>query len=326
MPERQSPRALAVQRNRLSSWADKWLFVVLFLLGTAAIIGLKRRGASQWLVTAVPVAVMAVYAAFIGLTPRYRLRLDRAGDSLYYLGFLFTMVSLANSLYEFGQAGAGTETIVTNFGVALATTILGLMFRVLFHQLREDPFDVEREVYLDLSEMASRLRDEVLQSVQDFNALRVAIAQSVEEATAGAATKLVEVLRQSLDRYKTSADSLATTVQEAAGQLKSHQSAMTEAARKAAASVERLAERLDQVDIPAAVIRSKLEGIANGLDTFVEGLSRRADIEKEQGEKITEQLKTGLVAAEALRGELETLTVVTKAHQAWIRKGTEDLD
>ena len=93
-----SNKTALTYRDRLAIWADKHLFMVLFAAGTAGIVVLKRAHFPQLSVTAVPVAAMLLYGAYVLFTPRYRIRSDRAGDSLYYLGFLFTMVSLAYSL------------------------------------------------------------------------------------------------------------------------------------------------------------------------------------------------------------------------------------
>src|SRR5882762_8026532 len=102
-----------VPRNRTSDVADKYLFGAVFLIGAASILFLKAFAVRQVLVTLAPIAAMLVYAGYIIFSPRYRLRDDRAGDSLYYLGFLFTMVSLADSLYEFGSSEGGSRTIVS---------------------------------------------------------------------------------------------------------------------------------------------------------------------------------------------------------------------
>jgi hypothetical protein len=63
--------------------------------------------------------------------------------NLYYIGFLYTLTSLGVSLWQFSST-EGAETIVTNFGVAIASTIFGVALRVLFNQMRQDPVEVER--------------------------------------------------------------------------------------------------------------------------------------------------------------------------------------
>ena len=64
-----------------------------------------------------------------------------SGDNLYYMGFLFTLTSLAVSLYQFSTVGSA-EQIVQNFGIAIASTIAGITLRIMFNQMRRDPVEV----------------------------------------------------------------------------------------------------------------------------------------------------------------------------------------
>src|SRR6266403_1908261 len=80
---------------------DKWLFLAVFLLGAISIAVLKSLAVPQLFVTGAPVALMLCYFLCVLFTPRFALRDDHASDNLYYLGFLFTLVSLGLALYEF---------------------------------------------------------------------------------------------------------------------------------------------------------------------------------------------------------------------------------
>ena len=134
------------------------LFFGFVLLGAIAIWTMKSVGFNQYAVTAVPISLMIVYAIIALTTKRNRLREDRVGDNVYYLGFLFTLVSLAYALHVYSPDGSGATEIITNFGIAVFTTILGLAGRVLFSQMREDPEEYEREARLSLAEASSELR------------------------------------------------------------------------------------------------------------------------------------------------------------------------
>ncbi|HEY9788372.1 MAG TPA: hypothetical protein V6D17_23485 [Candidatus Obscuribacterales bacterium] len=299
-----------VYRNRLADVGDKYLFLVLFAVGTAAIIILKRSGFSQFVVTAAPFFIMVVYAGYVMYTPRYRLRDDRAGDSLYYLGFLFTMVSLAYSLYEFSSVEGGTRSIVTNFGIALATTIVGLAGRVLYHQMRQHPFDIEREVHLDLSEAAERLRGEILEALTVFGNLRIATVQSLNEATAGTKVAVEEVNQHLRTAYTTSSAEFARVVIEIATEIRKHTDTvlasldqqkdhyvrevnamakalagtatiLTEHGREIEGRCEqilrayvRLVERIDAIQVPQDILKGKLEAMGQQLDKFCNAFER----------------------------------------------------
>lgn len=77
---------------------------------------------------------------------------ETIGDNSYYLGFLFTLTSLAVTLYFVIEAGSETARlipeIISGFGVALSSTIVGVFLRVLMLQLKVDVETRERRVRL----------------------------------------------------------------------------------------------------------------------------------------------------------------------------------
>ena len=100
------------------------------------------------------------------------------GDNLYYLGFLYTLTSLAHSLYRFSADEADTEVIVTNFGIAIFTTILGMALRVLMGlPTVDDPSSLDESARLDLAETARKLRREMSYTVETF---REALEQDLD--------------------------------------------------------------------------------------------------------------------------------------------------
>src|ERR1700679_1237765 len=96
-----APTGQRVYRNPFADRLDQILFFGFFAAGTVSIWTLKLLGINQYIVTAVPLALMAIYALIAIVTKRYRVREDRVGDNIYYLGFLFTLVSLAYALYVY---------------------------------------------------------------------------------------------------------------------------------------------------------------------------------------------------------------------------------
>src|SRR5215208_1513539 len=104
------------------------LFFAVVFLGSGYIVFSKLRGFDPLYVTSVPVLIMVAYALVLGVARLFRLRDDQSGDNLYYMGFLFTLTSLAVSLYQFNSEGSA-ELIVRNFGIAIASTIAGIALR-----------------------------------------------------------------------------------------------------------------------------------------------------------------------------------------------------
>ena len=134
---------------------DHFLFLFAVILGAGIILTLKSGLIPiphiDFLGIALPVVVMILYGGAVTTVPRIRLRLDQAGDNLYYLGFTYTLCSLAITLYRFHAAEGPTDYIVSNFGIALATTIVGVVARVWLHQMREDPLELEREARSEIT-------------------------------------------------------------------------------------------------------------------------------------------------------------------------------
>ncbi len=127
-----------------------------------------------------PCFLLLVYALIVWFIPKFRLNSEQAGDNCYYLGFVFTLISLAFALYDF-VLGSDRTLIVQDFGIALSTTIVGLVFRVLFNQSRLDRDHVEIEVRESLTGSARELRKELDRVVIDFNYFERTLQQSMRD-------------------------------------------------------------------------------------------------------------------------------------------------
>lgn len=94
------------------------------------------------------VAAVAVAVAFVVVLACVHLRrgTDRqlAGDEAYYLGLLFTLISLIFALLQLFVFPTGdeplqhrTQELIGNFGVALVSTVAGILVRVLMQSAAE---------------------------------------------------------------------------------------------------------------------------------------------------------------------------------------------
>jgi len=149
-------------------------------LGSGYIIFSKLHDFGALAATAVPVLIMIGYALLLGAR-LFRLRDDQSGDNLYYMGFLFTLTSLAVSLYQFSAAGSA-EQIVQNFGIAIASTIAGITLRIMFNQMRRDPIETEATSRLELAEASRRVKRELESSILEFGYFRRMTQQSISDA------------------------------------------------------------------------------------------------------------------------------------------------
>ena len=109
-------------------------FVSVLGAGTGLIIICQFVFGAAWLGVLCCVMLMIVYGVvFVRVEHQSEQLTDLFADSLYYLGFLFTIVSLVSALLVFGnQDQLSSDDVLWQFGLALVTTALGLGSRTYF--------------------------------------------------------------------------------------------------------------------------------------------------------------------------------------------------
>jgi hypothetical protein len=170
------------RRRFFNDMPDKGLFAAFALIGFLAIIFLKTETVfSSKFVAALSACAMVLYGTIAWRLPTVQMRPDRLGDNFYYLGFLYTLASLSATLLEI-QSAAQIEKLLGNFGIALATTVVGVAGRVLFVQMRGELDDVEALVRRDLAAASADLRSQLVLCLRDFETFRTAVFQASSEA------------------------------------------------------------------------------------------------------------------------------------------------
>jgi hypothetical protein len=176
---------MSVERNDVYQ-AMWWLehqrifFFGAFIFGTILILSLKFLGVNSGVISALAVALMLIYAA-TGVRNKLKVRLDVLGDNLYYLGFLYTLVSLSYSLYTLGKGTADINNLLENFGLAIMTTLAGLALRVFFNQPKADILEYENTIRLSLTEATANFVAEASKIGTDISTLRTVLNQVVQE-------------------------------------------------------------------------------------------------------------------------------------------------
>ena len=184
-------------------------FFGAFAFGTVAILSLKLMSVEGYVVAAIAVLIMFVYAV-LGSRHRVKLRLDVLGDNLYYLGFLFTLVSLSYSLHQLGSKSQNIDQLLENFGLAISTTLTGLALRVFFNQPQANIDEYENAVRLSLTEATANFVGETSHIALEITTLRTVLGQLIVEAkesqkqTTKSLNKAVETQISLLDKASTS--------------------------------------------------------------------------------------------------------------------------
>ena len=132
------------------------IFGLAFVLGTISItLGWKLD--SLYLCGVVlPILCMLAYSSLGFIEKKNDTLIEQFADSIYYLGFLLTLVALIVSLVVLSEAEYSLEGVGSRFGIALATTVLGLFLRIILTNFRESFSD--KKVILE-EQLAKSMKD-----------------------------------------------------------------------------------------------------------------------------------------------------------------------
>lgn len=270
MAERRLPR-----RRFVDDMPDKGLFLVVAVLGFGAILWLKTHkfGGEATIdlrsdqISLLAVTLMLLYGLVAMQITQVRLRPDRLGDNFYYLGFIFTLASLSAALMQF-RGGVKVDDLVASFGIALWTTITGIVGRVVFLQMRSELDDVEEAARRDLATTASELKAQLGMTIREFEVFRTTLLQSMTETQqecVKATQKQVEALvtfEQDLKKFGD--DSLDTN--------RRHASSMEEATNSLSRSVKTISDRAAGMSLPNERLNEQLGEFAVSLEALLKRL------------------------------------------------------
>ncbi|MDP9630317.1 UNVERIFIED_ORG: regulator of replication initiation timing/uncharacterized protein YukE [Ensifer adhaerens] len=278
--------------------------------GTLTVTGMifiwtaKLLGWDQTITLAVPIGVMVAYFS-MSLLPGLRLHTEQAGDNLYYMGFLFTLTSLGVSLFRF-MSGASIDDIVQNFGVAVSSTIFGILLRIFFNQMRRDPVDIERNVRHELADMTRRVRTELDSSAREFSQYRRTSNQMLEEGfeeiarqaerNGEAILKAIEALskdaikpiQEAAEKLAVIADGNVRIVEERArasnemaeaalAKLNATANRLSEQVEAFGTSLENVSKKLIDIRLPEDVLRVELQPALSSIKELSELQIKRLD-------------------------------------------------
>jgi hypothetical protein len=320
----------APRKAPVDSIVDKYGFLIAAVVGITSIVLLKMLNVGQILVTGAPLLVMGAYAVVVLVSRRFQLREDQSGDNLYYLGFLYTLTSLSLALWQ----GLGEPAkIIGDFGIALATTIAGLMLRVFFNQMRVDQTEIEATARIQLTKAAGSLRSELDSAVLDLNHFRRATQQSLADGLTDlskvATDQMLEVARKFEAAIVTTTEGLGATLV-AVGD---HTNRLNSTSVRLIDEIEAIIGRLRAMEVPSNLFTDKLSEAFDGLKAASDDVKGRVSSEEKTIKKLIKAVElantntdlwtskiTVLVelmerAQQHLTASVEATTKVTTAHQ-----------
>ena len=323
---------------------NKVSLLIAFTVGICGIVFLKWQSYPIYWTILWPICTMIVYW-IIMLAANDRNLYEILGDNCYYLGFVFTLASLAVTLYllhRIGDVEAQEQLpigeVISGFGVALSSTIVGIVLRVLMLRMTLDVAQQEGEARVDLdvairdfrthlsmsigelkrysvetSQILAEQRDAVQEVLaQDTDAHKRAMETSVialtgfsedtEKKLANHRATLQESMEQNARAYREAVQEGVAVFREALGRvsaaLSDPEAQVRDALRR---SVD---DQLQALESGAAGLRAVLERTVEAFAGYREEAGRLASLSRETFEQTQE-------SAEAARNELERMKALT---------------
>lgn len=255
-----------IDRLRDRGHVDQWGFAAFAAAGGTAIAVSKYLGTPALWVTIGAVCIMLVYAVIIARAGTGKLRSDQAGDNCYYLGLIFTLVSLAYAIFFFDPADTAT-TIIQGFGIALATTITGLILRVFFSQGRPDMENVEETARLEFTEAVSRLKSELGQVIVSVNEFGRQTRQAITETRNAATNDIMAFTQNSVSGLQDVVANANEIISAEAKEFAARSKRYGVSFDRVLATLERHAERLDSLNDAQEALTSSLSSVSNAASS-----------------------------------------------------------
>src|SRR5689334_22344943 len=100
-----------VDRLEERGFVDRWGFLLFAFAGGIGILFAKKSAVEPVAVAVGAAMVMIAYAALVQRSGTGRLRADQAGDNCYYLGLIYTLISLSWAIFTFDPTATATTIV-----------------------------------------------------------------------------------------------------------------------------------------------------------------------------------------------------------------------
>jgi hypothetical protein len=251
-------------------------FLVMLAVGSFGILA-GWAFDSTWLTVAAPVGAMFFY--FLPARFRDRSLFDTYvfADSFYFLGFLFTLISLLVSLLGFAEGGVGADEItgsVTRFGVALLTTVIGLAVRVFLVNFRPEIDDSMAQAESALAQSSLELRNHLDQLNADLVVQTDSWTTSLSHAVSRANAELEAAYSSGAQVVRASAEHFAESTEKEAQAVSGAVAGLATGIRTSSST---LGEATDQLKRQIASFEMPDDSLARVVDPALQQLAASLD-------------------------------------------------
>jgi len=309
------------RRGFFSDMPDKGLFLAFAIIGFVVIFTTKSIGLSGLWAAGVAVVLLVTYAILAYWLDAYNGKPDSLGDNCYYMGFLFTLASLSAALIALTRdASSGRDdllqALIGGFGVALFSTIVGILLRVIFIQMRPEIADLEEQLRNELQNSATLLKDQLANAVMDLENLRLRTRQVMDQN-----------LEDASEGFTGVADALVAHVSAAGSAYREASERLAENAARVASEIGRLVDRVDQIQVPSDLltrqvedVRVRINGLAGALEVAAVSAGQRIEETRQRIDGIAAALDA---TAKAGSEKQEATNRATMALDAFVTRAAD---
>ncbi len=226
------------------------------------------------------VLIVAFYGSVVWAKFR---RVSGAVDSIYYLGFIFTLCALCSAILPnvFSQVIIDPGKVLSSFSIALATTIVGLIFRTVLVQFETEEsldaptaqarlVDTSREFSMQLRFVTaeiSNVKDELKFTFESF-------ASTLQESSRTAIANCLKTLKEASDEMKKSSKEYSSAMQRGARAI---DSSVNKARDSVVCTTNEFASSLENIVDFTNKLRLAAEELGNSTSLINSGVSKELD-------------------------------------------------
>ena len=261
--------------DKIDDSSIKILFFITYVIG-AVITFLNPNFLGEFTSALLLTVLMIGYLASIFIVKKKTgsfVRDEQMGDSFYYLGFLFTLTALVFSLFNLGTEGV--NDLLKKFGVAITTTLIGLIGRIIFSQFRESLDEMKEKAESQISAAARKLNVQLESSINILREQSIIIAKNTDKTLQDSSLSLRrfmeennKILQDSTNQSKNVIDEFNKNAQE-------------------------VSKNLSKINIPTNKFQKfeeSVDGFVNTLNALEQGVKN--SVAESEIRKIAEQFKS----------------------------------
>ena len=252
---------------------------VLVLVSLFIFIGKAFAGLPAWIGLVVSAVGIFGYGLLAWLDRNNRVRMDKAGDNCYYLGLTFTLTSLAAVLYRIDFDVSVAEYIISGFGIAIGSTIFGIIARLVLIQFVEELDDIELKARTRLTESADQLRVDLEDAAGRFQDFMISLQDEVKVSIVSITGEQIKQQRDLIEAVEAALKDAIGTMEQSSNKLadtlNGHSDVISKfnaASERSAKAADNLADKVSSIELPYDQLEEGVGKVIAEIDKLRDGM------------------------------------------------------